>query len=166
MNLKYTFGNFIVNSQNELSHSVATAITKNLLQYNPFFVYGKWRSGKIHLLHAIRTAFQEKHKIFYVTGEEFYSDLVNSCRERRLPDFIKQYQNYDVVMIDNIEACLEEKTDTQKAVMEIIDGLLTNNKQVIVTYELNPADSLPLMYQYFISKYGNGIITEISAPAS
>ena len=65
-------------------------------------------------------------------------------------------------MIDNIEACLEEKTDTQKAVMEIIDGLLTNNKQVIVTYELNPADSLPLMYQYFISKYGNGIITEIA----
>jgi len=78
-------------------------LLKNLLQYDPFFVYGKWRSGKTHLLRAIENTPQEKYKVFYTTGEQFHSGLIKSLQEKRCTDFIKHYQNYDVVMIDNIE---------------------------------------------------------------
>ena len=165
MNSKHTFDNFVVDSQNELPYSVATAITKNLLRYNPFFVYGKWRSGKTHLLRAIENTLQEKYKGFYTTGEQFHSDLIKSLQEKRYADFIKQYQNYDVVMIDNIEERTSKcMVDTQKTIMEVIDSLLANNKQVILTSELNPAENLPVMYQHFASHYESGIITDISAP--
>ncbi len=165
MNSKRTFDNFVVDSQNELPYSVAMAIIKNPPQYNPFFVYGKWRSGKTHLLQAIKNALQDKHKIFYITGERFHSELTKSLQEKKFADFIKRYQSYDIVMIDNIEERVSKcMVDTQKTIMEVIDSLLANNKQVILTSELNPADNLSVMHQHFVSTYESGIITEISAP--
>jgi len=48
--------------------------------------------------------------------------------------------------------------------MEVINSLLVNNKQVILTSELNSFEDLPVIYQHFASHYKSGIIIDIATP--
>ena len=165
LNQNYTFNSFVVDEGNELVFAVAQAIVKKPLKYNPFFLYGKWRSGKTHLLYAIREAITKetnsKSRILYVTGEQFHTALLNAHREKKISDFIKLYQSHDVVMIDNIEAYLDEwKIDTQKSIMEVIDSLVNNGRQVIITSELQP-ERLPVIHEHFRSTYQCGIMVDM-----
>ena len=160
-----TFSSFVVDGGNELVFAATQTIVREPLTYNPFFMYGKQGSGKTHLLHAIGNAITKetngKSKILYVTGEQFHTDFLNTKREGQFSDFIKLYQSYDVVMIDNIEARISEwMMDTQKSITEVIDGLVNNKRQVIITSELQP-ERLPFIDKHFRSTYEGGMMANI-----
>ncbi len=163
---KYTFDNFIVSEQNELPYFVTKAIGQGSTSYNPICIYGKWRSGKTHLLYAIRNALQEKGvKVLYVTGEQFYSDLLDALAAERHPDFLWRYQSHDVIIIDNIEECTSRvKARTQETYVQVIDSLLASNKQIVITSELDFANNLPVLYHYLTFRCGKGMIIKIAVP--
>lgn len=157
---EYTLDNFIVNDSNRLAYTIAQSIIKEPTKYNPFYLHGEFNAGKTHLLHAISNALKETHKnikILYVSGEQFVSDI----REME-PDKLKErYRNYDVVIIDDLCSCFANWMErTQKAVMELMDDLLANNKQLLIASEL-PLSRFPYIENHFRSHYESGIALDI-----
>ena len=55
LNIKYTFDNFIVGSNNEFAKTASESVSNNPGQqnFNPFIIYGGVGLGKTHLMHAI-----------------------------------------------------------------------------------------------------------------
>ncbi|MGC9322728.1 MAG: DnaA ATPase domain-containing protein, partial [Kosmotogaceae bacterium] len=71
LNPEYTFGNFVVGSENKALYEVALDVSQSPGKYNPFFVYGGVGLGKTHLLQAIAqetmSNFPDK-KVLYITS--------------------------------------------------------------------------------------------------
>src|SRR3990167_710483 len=74
LNPKYTFDSFVVASFNEVAHSAAAAVSKNIGNlYNPLFIYGGVGLGKTHLLQAIGNETRKNNpsvKVQYLTSEK------------------------------------------------------------------------------------------------
>ena len=139
LNPNYTFENFVSSDSNGSAFAMARVIAQNPgVQHNPFFLSGKYGTGKTHLLHAIGNEIlkeNKNYKIIYLTGEQFLSKIINNLKTKDE----KLFQDCDVLMRDGIDTIINKEA-TQKKYLEIFDNLYSQGKQVIVTSEL-PIDN-------------------------
>ncbi len=142
LNPKYTIDNFVTGSNNDLAVSVA----KNIIdspgneRYNPFFLYGGPGLGKTHLVQAIGNELLKKNpklKILYTPVSHFYSDFINSIRNRKGDEFAKKFQRLDVLIIDDFQGIIG-KDASQQQFFEIFNDLYNLNKQIIITSDRLP----------------------------
>ena len=166
LNAKYTFENFVMGSTNIFARAAAFAVAESPAKaYNPLFIYGNSGLGKTHLLHAIghyALSLYPRFKVRYVSSEEFTNDFINAIQNNRSAQFLTEYRDIDILMIDDIQF-LAGKDQTQEAFFHTFNALHDANKQVIITSDVAPKN-LNGFEERLVSRFQWGLTVDIQAP--
>jgi len=166
LNSKYTFENFVMGSTNIFARAAAFAVAESPAKaYNPLFIYGNSGLGKTHLLHAIghyALSLYPRFKVRYVSSEEFTNDFINAIQNNRSAQFLNEYRNIDILMIDDIQF-LAGKDQTQEAFFHTFNALHDANKQVVITSDVAPKDLMGFE-ERLVSRFQWGLTVDIQAP--
>ncbi len=166
INPKYTFGNFVVGSSNELAYTVAQAIAKEPGQrFNPLFIYGGVGLGKTHLMQAVANAILESHpekNVVYTSTQTYINDFLESIRNKATSNFTETYNNADVLVIDDIQF-IAGKDKTMEEFFHTFNLLHQNNKQIILSAD-QPPRSIPTLPDRLRSRFEWGMTVDVQSP--
>ena len=166
LNPKYTFENFVMGSTNIFARAAAFAVSESPAKaYNPLFIYGSSGLGKTHLLHAIghyALSLFPRFKVRYVSSEEFTNDFINAIQNNRSQQFLSEYRDIDILLIDDIQF-LAGKDQTQEAFFHTFNALHDANKQVVITCDVPPKD-LNGFEERMLSRFEWGLRVDIQTP--
>ena len=164
LNPKFTFDTFVPGDCNRLPYTASIEISNSPGEaFNPFCIYGGTGIGKTHLLHAIghaATALQQS--ILYLSAEQFTTAYIASIRNKSNEAFREKFSQVDFLLLDDIQF-LSRKTHTQEGLFHIIDELLDNNKQVVVTSDRPPKD-IESFNPRLRSRLEGGLLADIYPP--
>lgn len=164
----YTFENFVVGSNNNLTTKFALDVARNPgTKHNPLFIYGKSGVGKTHLLQAIGHKvlnLYPKKKVKYITSEFFTNELIKAIgqSESERLSFQNKFRNQDVLIIDDLQF-IAGKESTQEEFFHTFNELFKNKKQIIVSSD-QPPKNMKTLEERIRSRLVQGIITDISSP--
>jgi len=166
LNPKYTFNSFIIGSFNELANAAAQAvIKKQIVVYNPLFIYGPTGLGKTHLIQAIGNYIKKTRptkKVIYITSEKFSTDYITSLQTGKINQFKEKYRKYDFFIMDDIQF-LSNKEKTQEELFHIFNTLYDNNKQIIFSSDKHP-NYIPDIEERLKSRFNAGMTVDITEP--
>ncbi|TSC87005.1 MAG: chromosomal replication initiation protein [Parcubacteria group bacterium Gr01-1014_8] len=166
LNPRYTFETFVVGPFNQLAHAAAKAVIERPgLAYNPLFIYGSTGHGKTHLIQAIGNYFKKTHankKVFYVTSERFTTDFLNAIRAGKASGFKDQYQQYDVLIMDDVQF-IANTEKTQEELFHVFNRLHDDNKQIVFSSDKHP-NMMPGFEDRLKGRFSAGMIAEIPEP--
>lgn len=166
LNPNYSFINFIEGECNRLARAAGYSVAQNIgtTNYNPLFIYSKSGLGKSHLVQAIGIEIKEKYPkktVLYVDADTFQRQYTEASIKNERNDFMHFYQMMDVLIIDDIQYLVGEKT--QKAFFQIFNYLHQKNKQIILTSDKAPVD-LQGLEERLLSRFKWGLSTELKVP--
>ncbi len=162
LNKDYMFEKFIVDQSNELAYYSAQRVSKEFnFDYNPFFIHGNVGIGKTHLLNAIAWNIQKnkKKKFIYISAERFMYQFIKSLKMNETIRFKDQFRSIDVLMVDDLQF-IGGKKSTQEEFFHLLNDLIDNKKQVIVTADKSPSNIKDLDYK-IRSRLSGGLVVDI-----
>jgi chromosomal replication initiator protein len=163
---KYTFDEFVVGPSNRFVHAASLAICDSpAKQYNPLFIYGGVGLGKTHLMHAIGQKVLQKfpkHKVMYISSEEFTNQLIGAIQNRSTPKFREKYRSVDVLLIDDIQF-IAGKESTQEEFFHTFNALYDDHKQIVLTSD-RPPKEISGLEERLVSRFLYGLVTDIQPP--
>lgn len=166
LNPRYTFGNFVVGSFNELAHAAALAVADNPgFTYNPLFVYGGTGLGKTHLIQAVGNKISEdskKKKVKYISSEKFVSSIVSAIRTNSMEAFKASLAPIDVLILDDIQF-IAGKNKSQEEFFHVFNSLYEKNKQIILSSD-RPPNAIAELEDRLRSRFEGGMIADVSLP--
>lgn len=167
LNPRYTLSSFIVGKSNELSYAAAASIVDDIgKKYNPLFIYGGTGLGKTHLMQAvgneIRTRYQNKVKVKYVSSEKFTNDVIWAIRNKRMDTMKEKYRLVDVLIVDDIQFIIG-KAATEEEFFHTFNALYEGNKQIIISSD-RPPKFMPNLEERLRSRFEGGMIADIGYP--
>jgi len=165
LNPRYTFDNFVVGGNNELAKAACYAVSQNLGRiYNPLFIYGGVGLGKTHLIQSIGNEVLSTNnlKVKYITSERFTSELVDSIKAGKIGEFKLYYQNFDLLIIDDIQF-ISGKEKTQEEFFHIFNHLYQLNKQIVLSSDRAPK-AIQILEERLRSRFEGGMIADVSKP--
>ena len=166
LNKKYSFGSYVVGSNNELAHAACLAVTKNLGKlYNPLFLYGGVGLGKTHLLQAIGNEILNLNpakKILYTPAERLTADIVEAIRNKTIEELKNKYSQLDLFIVDDIQF-IAGKEKTQDIFFSTFNELYGKNKQIVISSD-RPPKAIPALEERLSSRFEGGMIADIGMP--
>ena len=162
LNKNYTFENFILDKSNELAYFSAQRVGREFnIDYNPFIIYGNVGIGKTHLLNAIAWNIKthNKKRFIYISAERFMYQFIKSLRMNETIRFKDQFRSIDVLMIDDLQFIAGKKS-TQEEFFHLLNDLIDNKKQVIITADKSPTNIKNLDYK-IRSRLSGGLVVDI-----
>lgn len=164
---EYTFARFVEGEANKLARSIGQAIAEHprSTKFNPLFIYGPSGCGKTHLITAIgleAVARYPKMKVLYVGAREFQRQFVDATIENKQPDFIRFYQQFNLLIVDDVQEW-ESSPKTSEAFFHIFNHLFMNGRRIILAADRTPAE-LKNMDQRMISRFLCGVLAELEKP--
>ena len=167
LNERYTFQTFVIGKSNELAaaaaHAVAEAPGKT---YNPLFIYGATGLGKTHLMQAVAHTVLGKRpdiRVLYLSAEQFINEVIESMRERTMPEFRRRYRSdVDLFLVDDVHF-LEGKEMTQEEFFHTFNALYEGNKQIVLTSD-RPPKEIPGLEARLVSRFEWGMVADIGQP--
>ena len=167
LNPRYTFDSFVVASFNEVAHSAAIAVSKNIGNlYNPLFIYGGVGLGKTHLLQAIGNETKKNNpatKVQYLTSEKFANDYVLSIQNKNIHLFKEKYRKYNLLIVDDIQF-FSDKLKIQEEFFHIFNALYDGNNQIIFSSD-KPPQYIVGLEDRLKSRFEGGMMVDISQPS-
>jgi chromosomal replication initiator protein len=166
LNPKYTFGQFVIGSANQLAHAAALAVAEMPGQtYNPLFIHGAPGLGKTHLLHAIGNYVQDFGSgmtVRYATGETFTSGFVNALRLGAIGEFKQRFRGTDVLLVDDVQF-LADKVRTEEEFFHTFNALYESGRQLVMTSDRAPVDMAQLETR-LQERFAAGLVAELDPP--
>ena len=167
LNIKYTFDNFIVGSNNEFAKTASESVSSNPGQqnFNPLIIYGGVGLGKTHLMHAIGNSALTQNpnlKIVNITSEQFTLDFVNSLRKNKTIEFAQNYRSSDILLIDDIQF-FRGKEQTQEQFFHTFNVLHQSGKQIVLTADKFPGEMKGLQSR-LLSRFQSGLSVDVQPP--
>lgn len=166
---QYTFANFIVGSNNNLAHAVASAIAEKPGKvYNPFFLHSRVGLGKTHLIQAIGNRIRKRSprlKVIYCTGESFANELIDAIRSgdrSRSGKFRKKFRGADVWLIDDVQF-IAGREATQEEFFHTFNALYLSQKQIVLTSDRPPRE-ISKLEERLSSRFQGGMIADMQLP--
>jgi len=164
---EYTFARFVEGEANKLARSIGQSIAEHprSTKFNPLFIYGPSGCGKTHLITAIgldALARYPKLKVLYVGAREFQNQYVNSVLENKTPDFIRFYQQFNLLIVDDVQEW-ESSPKAAETFFHIFNHLFMNGRRIILAADRTPAE-LKNMDQRMITRFSCGVIAELEKP--
>ena len=162
LNKDYTFEKFIVDQSNELAYFSAQRVGKEFnVDYNPFIIYGNVGIGKTHLLNSIAWNMQknDNKRFIYISAERFMYQFIKSLKMNETIRFKDQFRSIDVLMIDDLQF-ISGKKSTQEEFFHLLNDLIDNKKQVIITADKSPSNIKNLDYK-IRSRLSGGLVVDI-----
>lgn len=163
-----TFESFVIGSSNQLAHAascrVADAAAGAPVTFNPLFIHSASGLGKTHLLNAIAHRIREtrpERRVLFLTAERFMYSFINALRSRDTISFKDQFQNVDVLLIDDFQF-LQGKT-MQQEFCHTFNSLVDARRQVIVAADVPPSQ-LDSIDQRMRSRLMGGLVVDIEMP--
>lgn len=101
---------------------------------NIFWISGKCGYGKTAFADSIIKGFEEKGKKTYkLNGKDFIGFLIKNIRmHNSTEEFASYFQNYDLLILDNLGYVLGGKKATQEKLKEVIKKIVDNRKTKVV----------------------------------
>ena len=164
LNPSYTFGSFVVGSNNDLAHAAASAVADRPgTLYNPLFIHSAVGLGKTHLLTAIGHALLPRGlSTAYATTEEFTNQYIGAIRQGKTEDFRARYRGADVLLLDDIQFLIG-KEQTQEGFFHTFNSLHAAGRQIVVTSD-RPIGELVVLQDRVRSRLAGGLVVDIQAP--
>ena len=166
LNPRYTFDTFVVASFNEVAHSAAMAVSKNIGRlYNPLFIYGGVGLGKTHLLQAIGNETRKNNpavKVQYLTSEKFANDYVLSIQNKNIHLFKEKYRKYNLLIVDDIQF-FSDKLKIQEEFFHVFNALYDGNNQIVFSSD-KPPQYIVGLEDRLKSRFEGGMMVDISSP--
>ncbi len=162
LNKNYTFENFILDKSNELAYFSAQRVGQEFnIDYNPFFIYGNVGIGKTHLLNAIAWNIKKNNekRFIYISAERFMYQFIKSLKMNETIRFKDQFRSVDILMIDDLQFIAGKKS-TQEEFFHLLNDLIDNKKQVIMTADKPPSNIKNLDYK-IRSRLSGGLVVDI-----
>ena len=162
LNKNYTFENFILDKSNELAYFSAQRVGQEFnIDYNPFFIYGNVGIGKTHLLNAIAWNIKKNNekRFIYISAERFMYQFIKSLKMNETIRFKDQFRSIDILMIDDLQFIAGKKS-TQEEFFHLLNDLIDNKKQVIMTADKSPSNIKNLDYK-IRSRLSGGLVVDI-----
>ena len=162
LNRNFTFEKFIVDKSNELAFFSAQRVGQEFnIDYNPFIIYGNVGIGKTHLLNAIAWNIKKSNKkrFIYISAERFMYQFIKSLKMNETIRFKDQFRSIDVLMIDDLQF-IGGKKSTQEEFFHLLNDLIDNKKQVIITADKSPSNIKDLDYK-IKSRLSGGLVVDI-----
>ncbi|MGI9306279.1 MAG: chromosomal replication initiator protein DnaA [Gammaproteobacteria bacterium] len=140
----FTFNNFIIGPANQIAFIAAKSVSEgNADQLSPLlFLYGRTGMGKTHLAHAVGNHYLSLYpnrRGRYVTARDFMNDLVSALRLNQYDRFKHRYEELDLLVVDDIQYIAGDKERTQSEFFFLFNKLHDQNKIIIITSDLAPA---------------------------
>ena len=167
LNSRYIFENFIEGKSNQFAKAAALSVSETPGQtpYNPLLIYSNPGLGKTHLLQAIgnKLIMQNKNmRVVYLTSEKFMLDFISSIQKNRSTDFINNYRNVDMLLLDDAQF-FQSKEQTQEQFFHLFNDLFQKGKQIVLTTDSHPSE-LKGLKDRLVSRFQSGLIVDIQPP--
>lgn len=167
LNPRYTLSSFVVGKSNELAYAAAEAVIGEVgTKYNPLFIYGGVGLGKTHLLQAIgneiRTKYQNKTRVKYVSSERFTNDVIWAIRNKRMESMKEKYRIIDALIVDDVQF-IAGKPATEEEFFHTFNALHEQNKQIIISSD-QPPRFIPIIEERLRSRFEGGMIVDVGYP--
>lgn len=164
----YTFENFVEGDCNRLARSAGYAVAENPghTSFNPLFLFSGVGLGKTHLANAIGMKTKEldpDKNVLYVTSEQFMAQYAKAGSRGTTNEFIRFYEQVDVLIIDDIQFWEKKAPKTQDAFFHIFNHLHLNNKQIIITSDKAPGE-LQGLETRLLSRLKWGLSADLQEP--
>lgn len=161
-----TFQTFVEGGSNRFAMRAAQAVADRPAKaYNPFIIYGETGLGKTHLLQAIAHEIAEQSRnltYIFISAERFMNEFTKSIQLKTMANFRQIFRNVDVLLIDDVQFWDDVKVSTQSEFFYTFHDLYYENKQIIATSDLHPAQSQ--LNDRLKSRFEMGLVVEIFPP--
>jgi chromosomal replication initiator protein len=162
----FDFEGFIEGPSNRFAYNAAKAVVKKMGERanNPYVIFSSPGLGKTHLLHAIgNRLLKEKpnSQVFYMSGEGFVSEFIDSLQKKTDNAFRKKYRSLDCLLMDDIQFVVGKEA-SQNEFFYTFNSLFDNKKQIVLTSDRTP-NQLGLD-ERLSSRLLSGIVAEIKRP--
>ena len=105
---------FVVSSSNRLAYTMAMETVEKMgPNHFPLLICGGVGTGKTFLLQSLQhflSTFLPMRKIKVIGAETLKSELIRALVSFNLPEFYREYENLDVLMIDDFQFLAEHET--------------------------------------------------------
>lgn len=168
---RYTLDRFVVGPGSQLAFAAAKAVVDNHgkanagFNMNPLFIYGGAGLGKTHLMIAIGKALKARHPglaVCYLKVDSFFHELTGAIKNRNTEPLRRKYQQNDVLLLDDVQT-LRSMERTQEEIFYILESLLQNGRQIVITSD-NPPQRLEGLHERLITRCKWGLTADIQPP--
>ncbi len=160
------FANFIVDSPNEVAYNAAMEVSEKPGEaYNPLLILGEKGTGKTHLINSISLKVREEApniKIVSFDGKRFIEKIKEHRSSETMEEFREIFRTADMLIMDDIDQ-MKGEDDGQEMFINVMNGLLDNNKQVILASERD-IKSLPLVAGQIRNRLDKGVSVDLEGP--
>lgn len=166
LNPNYSFGNFVVGSNNEFAHAAACAMASaDISPFNPLFIHGGPGLGKTHLMQAIGNEIarqRDAQSVLYMTSEQFTNEYIEAIQTRTIPKFHRKYRKVDVLLLDDVQF-FSGRDKTQEEFFHTFNTLFDGHKHIVLSSD-RPACEIARLEPRLVSRFESGLTVDIQAP--
>ncbi len=163
----FTFDQFVVSGNNDFAYTAALSqATQKSSTQHTLMLLSNAGMGKSHLSQAIGhhiLSQKPNNRVFYVTAEDFTSEVVQAYRSNSISQFKQKYRdNCDILLLEDVHF-LTGKEKTQAELAATLDSLADCGKGIIFTSCCSPRE-IPKMSDQLRSRLSAGLVTQIEPP--
>ncbi|MFH1241593.1 MAG: chromosomal replication initiator protein DnaA [Pseudomonadota bacterium] len=166
LNPLLTFNTFITGKSNRLAYSSALSVARqSAANYNPLYIFSELSLGKTHLLNAIGNEILSNNpaaNVRYLPANLFSSDLMSAIRDGKLRNFRRDYRNFDLLLLDDIQL-LAASEISQLELISLFNRFYESNRQMVIAGS-HPAAQIQNLIPKLTSRLEWGLLSEISIP--